>query len=182
MAQAISFVGKERKEQTNFITEGGLYRHKIVKHEIDGYTQEGNEKHKYTFESNKIIKDADGKAALSKELYSISSTYNVDEKQEWVFMNLVDAIGVQTAFDPADLVGRYVMCDVDMKAGRQDPSKFFANMNAYGYRYSKANDGMPPVKELVVEAQQQTQSYETPAQQMPTNPPVIDIDEDEIPF
>jgi len=78
MSQSMNFVGKERKEPTNFITEGGLYRLKIVKHEIDGYTQEGNEKHKYSFECNKIIADKDGKPALSTELNSLNSAYNGD--------------------------------------------------------------------------------------------------------
>jgi hypothetical protein len=180
MAQSMSFVGKERKEPAVFIKEGGLYRLKIAKHEVDGYTNEGNEKHKYTFKCNKIIKDAGGKPALSQEIYSLNSTYNGDEKQEWVFMNLIDALKVATAFDPASLVGYYLIGEVEMKAGFTNPDKKFASLSPYGYRYSKMNDNLPPVPKF---KEQQIQSYaETPQSQMPAQGAVIEIDEEEIPF
>ena len=160
MSQPISFVGKERKEPSVFITEGGLYRMKIVKHEVDGYTNEGNEKHKYSFECNKVIKGADGKPALSTELYTLSNTYTIDQSQEWVFMNLADALKIQTAFDPASLVGYYFMADVEMKPpyNKPDSDKLYANISPYSYKYSVANDSLPPVPPLVVEnTQVQTQ-------------------------
>ena len=171
MSAPMNFVGKERKEPTVFITESGFYRLKIVNHEVDGYTNEGNEKHKYSFECNRIITE-NGKPALSKEVYSLSSTYNGDEKQEWVFMNLADALKISTAFDPASLVGYYVMGEVEMKAGFKDPSKLYANLSPYGYKYSRANDELPPVPEF---KEQAAESY-TPVEV------VEDISEDELPF
>ena len=113
----------------------------------------------------------DGKPVLLPDVYSLSSTYTMDEKQEWVFMNLADALKITYAFEPCDLVGRFFMADVDMVTGRQDPSKKYANINAYSYRYSRANDELPPVPEAKEEA---------PATYAET--PAIDIDEDEMPF
>lgn len=146
MAQIANFVGKERKPQVEFITEAGTYRLKIVKHEVDGYTQEGNEKNKYTFEANKVVMK-DGKPALSEQVYTISGIYNFDERQEWVFMNLADAIKIQTAFDPADLIGYYVMADVKME---EHNGKMYAKLDPYSYKYSKMNDSLPPVPEAKV--------------------------------
>lgn len=143
MAQIADFRGKERKPQVEFITESGTYRLKIVKHEMDGYTQEGNEKNKYTFEANKVVMK-DGKPALSEITYSTNAVYTLDEKQEWVFMNLADAIKISTAFNPCDLVGYYVMADVEMKKGNTS-DKLFPNINPYSYKYSKMNDNLPPV-------------------------------------
>jgi len=93
-------------------------------------------------------------------------------------MNLADALKISTAFDPASLVGYYVMGTVEMKAGFNDPSKMYANLSPYGYKYSKMNDELPPVPEFKDETPEPT-----PAQQMPVNEVSgIDISDDDIPF
>ena len=166
----VNFVGLERKEQVNFITEGGMYRLRIVKHELDGYTPEGNEKNKYSFEANKITV-IDGKPNLGTDLFSVSSSYNTDEKQAWVFMNFIDALKVDVEFEPCDLVGFYVLANVEMRKG-QNNDNMYANLSPYGYRWSQSNgeNRVPEKKEVV----QQSQSYQQPEP--------IEISDDEVPF
>lgn len=150
---------EDRVEPSSYIAEEGTYRFKIVNHEVDGFSNEGNEKHKYTLEANKVIVGKDGKPTLNEEIVLKNAIYTEDEKQYWVFGNLMDALKIAYSFNEPDLVGYYFMADV--KSRMYNEKKYF-DIDPRSYKYSKMNDALPPVPEAKVEQTQAT--YDEPSQ------------------
>ena len=158
--------------QTEYIKEAGLYRFEVLKVEIDGYDNQGDEVPKLTFGCLQVIKDKDGKPALDEIVYTHNESYSGNENLLWKSKVLQDAMKAPEVFDFNDLVGRFVMVNVTM---REHNGKMYGQANKM--TYSKANDALGAIPNPK-QAQQQ-------AQQMPladNNMPVIDIDDSDVPF
>ena len=161
--------------QTEYIKEVGLYRFEVLKVEIDGYDNQGDEVPKLTFGCLQVIKGEDGKPALGETVYTHNESYSGNENILWKSKVLQDAMKAPEVFDFNDLIGRFVMAEVSM---REHNGKEYAQVKKM--TYSKANDALGAIPEP---KPQQTQSYETPAQQMPTPEPIeLDDEGQELPF
>lgn len=158
----VKFVPKDQREEpSEFVNEEGLYRFFIKKHEVDGYSAEGNEKNKYTFECQKIT-SKDGKPTLSEDVKQMNGFYTADEKQYWVFGALMDALKISYPVEPCDLVGRYFVAQVK---SRMYNEKKYHDIDPRSYQYSKMNDALPPIpeaKEEVAPATYDTADGEVP--------------------
>lgn len=156
--------------QTEYIKEAGLYRFKVEKVGFDGYDNNGDEVPELTFSCVKVIK-VDGKPALDTVVYTHKEKYSGNENLLWKSKVLQDAMKAPEIFDFNDLVGRFVMVEVSM---REHNDKMYAQANKMSY--SKANDVLGAIPEPTIQQETTNESY---AQ---TEAPIVDIDEDEIPF
>jgi len=157
---------KENKTfEHQFIKEGGKYLLKIESLVGDGYNDDSSPIAKLTFIGFKLV---DGKADKSVS-YTKSQTYPKTSPSgydlRFLSKNLQEGLQIPVKFDFNDVVGRYLIADMYMKDG-------YANFGTL--IYSKLNDKLEPVKELVINAKAPADTSSTV--------PEIEIDEDEIPF
>lgn len=105
--------GVELTPPAEWVSEKGVYVFKITKREQDGYSQEGYEKFKFTFQT------ADGK--MFSELFSEAPN------MLWKIKQLAVALDAPEVFDPDDFVGHYVTADIRMKKSKKD-GEYYPNV------------------------------------------------------
>jgi hypothetical protein len=160
MGIVVNTKGVELNE-AKFIDKEGKFLFKIEKIEEDGVTQEGALKFKMSYKGVEVGK--------KEPVYMHSETFNLQQNSLWRIKQLEVALKAPEIYDLDSFVGRYVIADVKARSYVKDGASKTA-YNVKEWEYSTLNDKMPPIAEAV----ENTNDVDAA--------PVIEIDQDEIPF
>jgi len=130
--------------ENNYITVAGTYRLEIKSIKQDGYDGNAEPIPKVLFSALKID-SKDGKPFLNEETsYIIEDKYPGTENLLWKSKMLQVATGVPENFDFKDLKGRFALATIGL---REHNGKNYAQIK--GLTYSKMNDKLPKIEEVV---------------------------------
>ena len=142
-----------------YVNKAGKFLFKIEKWEIDGMDSGGNDAFKIFFK---------GVEANTKEpMYLHSERFTTGQNALWKVKQLEIALKSPEVYELDSWIGRYVFANiVQENYTRKDGSSAISH-KVKSWEYSTANDKLAPIPE---------------ARENSNDGPVIDIDEDEIPF
>lgn len=149
-----------------YINKEGKFLFKIEKFEEDGFTNSGDIRFKLMFKGVEV--------GTKEPVYIHSETFNVGQSSLWRIKQLEVAIKAPEVYDINDFIGRFVIANIKSESYTKKDGTNGTVYKVKSWEYSTFNDKMPPIPEA--------QSNESDGAAVVTQTPVIEINEDEIPF
>lgn len=147
--------GVELTPPADYIQKEGKFTLRIEKLIEDGFTTEGHAKFKLVFQGVEV--------GTKEPIYSHSEMFNVGQSSLWRIKQLEVALKAPECYDINDFIGRYVIADIKPRVHKD---KTYYGVKTW--EYSPHNDKLSPIPE----AKQDTDNGD----------PIVDINEDEVPF
>lgn len=147
--------GVELTPPADYIQKEGKFTLRIEKLIEDGFTTEGHAKFKLVFQGVEV--------GTKEPIYSHSEMFNVGQSSLWRIKQLEVALKAPECYDINDFIGRYVVADIKPRVHKE---KTYYSVKTW--EYSPHNDKLSPIPEA--------------KQDVDNGDPIVDINEDEVPF
>ena len=161
----INLVNRELRLE-EFINHEGKYLFKIEKLEELAHTMNGDAKFKLHFKGVEVGK--------KEPIYLYNEMFNFSDIGVKFIGKFVNSINAPLSSDSDLWIGRYVIATIKQDGTYEKDSKTYDNFKCVGWEYSAHNDKLTPIPEA-----KQDENNDTAIN---TEVPIIDLDNDEIPF